>query len=409
MNKKTILYLGNFSFPLGNAAGKRVYANGKLLSDIGYQVVFIGTREYEESKNLLLTKKNYDNFIYYEFKYPASSIEWLQYRDTFNQLQSLLSSTGLESNLAAIIYYGSPRISLFNKLLIKYCKSRNIKVISDCVDWLTVNTRNPIFNIIKWADTTYQKKYVNKQADGVIAISSYLSNYYVKSGKRTLILPPLSPEENYSLKNERSRLDSKKIISYAGNPFRKNQQVKDVKKLKDRLDKAITLLSKVKDEGVCFQFNIYGHTKDDFLKALPSHSIYLKNLGDSIVFHGYKNNSEVVKNICDSDFTILIRDVNRDSSAGFPTKVSESISCGTPVITTRTSDLDSYICDGENGFFLEAVNDEKNVLKLCEILRLDSRIIENMKEDCKENNYFFYKRYQEITEEFFIEIMRNDK
>lgn len=31
--KKTVLYIGNFSFPLGNAAGKRVYANGKMLKE----------------------------------------------------------------------------------------------------------------------------------------------------------------------------------------------------------------------------------------------------------------------------------------------------------------------------------------------------------------------------------------
>ena len=30
---KKIIYIGNFSFPLGNAAGKRVYGNGKLFNE----------------------------------------------------------------------------------------------------------------------------------------------------------------------------------------------------------------------------------------------------------------------------------------------------------------------------------------------------------------------------------------
>jgi hypothetical protein len=35
---KTILYIGNFSFPFGNAADKRVYANGKIFKELGYKV-----------------------------------------------------------------------------------------------------------------------------------------------------------------------------------------------------------------------------------------------------------------------------------------------------------------------------------------------------------------------------------
>ncbi len=37
---KNVLYIGNFSFPFGNAAGKRVYANGKILKELGYDVNF---------------------------------------------------------------------------------------------------------------------------------------------------------------------------------------------------------------------------------------------------------------------------------------------------------------------------------------------------------------------------------
>lgn len=46
-----------------------------------------------------------------------------------------------------------------------------------------------------------------------------------------------------------------------------------------------------------------------------------------------------------------IREKTRKTMAGFPTKVVESMSLGTPVITTDASDLADYIKHGENEFW----------------------------------------------------------
>ena len=40
--RKTIVYIGNFFFPNGNASGSRVYGNGCIFRDLGYNTVFIG-------------------------------------------------------------------------------------------------------------------------------------------------------------------------------------------------------------------------------------------------------------------------------------------------------------------------------------------------------------------------------
>ena len=70
------------------------------------------------------------------------------------------------------------------------------------------------------------------------------------------------------------------------------------------------------------------------------------------MFHGKVSNLEARNKISKADFSILFRNVNKMTSAGFPTKVSESISCGTPVITNSTSDLEHYIINGKNGFLV---------------------------------------------------------
>ena len=52
------------------------------------------------------------------------------------------------------------------------------------------------------------------------------------------------------------------------------------------------------------------------------------------------------------------------TSAGFPTKFVESITCGVPVITNDTSDLNEYAVDGRNAIILhcESFTDKLPIL-----------------------------------------------
>lgn len=402
---KTILYVGNFSFPLGNAAGKRVYANGKILRELGYEVIYIGmSQEVNQKISLKATECNYDGFKYYNFQYPKRNLSWLNYKSTFDNLIKLIKEENMIACLDLVIYYGSPSLSFFNTKLIRFCRKNKIKVITDCVDWLTVKTNNQLFNLIKWCDNTYQKTYANKKVDGVITISQYLERYYNGVGCKTVIIPPLSPIK-YKNAEVTFRKHHRKVITYAGQPFRKGQKINDLSILKDRIDKTIMLLFEAKQKECEFIFNIYGLTKDEFLYAIPSHRKYLDCLGDSVCFHGYTPNEKVIENIMDSDFTILIRDVNRDTMAGFPTKVSESISCGTPVITTKTSDLSNYIVEGVHGYFIDNEDINKATLEIIRIFNLTSTEVIRMKEECIQSGMFYYKSYTNKLKGFLDEIL----
>ncbi|MGV8148985.1 MAG: hypothetical protein ACLKAK_10085 [Alkaliphilus sp.] len=89
--KKTVLYIGNFAFPLGNAAGKRVYANGKILKELGFEVIFIGTsKEIETFQTLEETKREYDGFTHYNLPYPRRSVDWLNYKKVFSTVVAFL-------------------------------------------------------------------------------------------------------------------------------------------------------------------------------------------------------------------------------------------------------------------------------------------------------------------------------
>ena len=198
--------------------------------------------------------------------------------------------------------------------IIVYCKKHKIKIISDCVDWLKAKTNNFIFNFFRNIDTYYQKAVLNKKVDGLIVVSDYLKKYYFKKNMNILLIPPLS----YKNKVDKIPNFGKTIkFIYAGQPFRLKRKNVSPKKFKDRLDIVIDALEKAKQKEIEFIFNIYGITEKQYLFAIPQHKSKIDYLSNSIIFHGYKDNKEVLETMQKSSFMILMRDSNKSNNLDF--------------------------------------------------------------------------------------------
>ncbi|MBS0477332.1 MAG: glycosyltransferase, partial [Proteobacteria bacterium] len=83
-----------------------------------------------------------------------------------------------------------------------------------------------------------------------------------------------------------------------------------------------------------------------------------------------------------SDFTILVRQRTRLSTAGFPTKFVESFAAGTPVIGNLTSDLAEHLRDGKTGLVCSDASVESVSSTLERALSLDIRHIREMRTAC---------------------------
>lgn len=327
-----VLYIGGFELPDRNAAAQRVVGISKGLRDIGYEVRFVNAlKEYSGEPH----NTEYFGFSTFEYKREGD-------KDYLFGAKKAISIIRNE-NPNVVIAYNYPAVAL-NKIR-KYCQANNIKCIADVTEWPKPVGGSIVYRIIKELDTAYRMRYVQKHVDSVIAISRYLYDYY-KPHVSTVLIPPTVDiaEEKWNIPVEKKR-DVTTFV-YAGSPSA----------LKEKLDVIVQAI-----EGCAryerIVFNVVGITKEQFIEIYS----WSKNIPDCVVFWGRKPHTEVIRLVKASTWSIILRDDNIVVKAGFPTKLVESISCGTPVIANKFSNIDDYLNDG-NGILIEDIKSISNAI-----------------------------------------------
>jgi glycosyltransferase involved in cell wall biosynthesis len=380
MNKGTIIYLGAFEFPDKNPAAHRVVSNAKAIRELGYDVVFIGVNKIISEE---CVKGKYFGFDVFSRKYPNDIIDWLKYITTY---RFYLKIIGKYNNVKAIICYNSPSVSMF--LLYKWGKKKNIKVIADCTEWYEVAKGEQLIKkIIKKLDISCRMHIVQPKLYAVIAISSYIENFYKNKKTKTIQIPPLTDTSENKWFKDFITVSEYKNIVYVGAPF----SIK-IKRQKDRLDQLIEALLSYEDQNK-FIFHIVGTTKEDFLAFYPVFLEKLNGKDDIIKFYGKLTHKKAINKIKECDFFMFVRDDTLTNRAGFPTKFAEAISCGLPVLTNRNSNVEDYLLEGKNGFFINNDTKEKLIKSLKKPLSLGKDELLMRKKEVYRSKLFDYRNY----------------
>lgn len=362
MIKGRILYLGGFELPDKNAAAQRVMSNAQLLREMGYEVSFVGVVRDNKEQAFY-----HNGFCCKCLKYPAGIKEWLYH------VLNFLPISDIEKYAPQyIILYNFPAIASLK--ILHYCRKHKIKVVHDLTEWEQTDGWSPR-SFIKRLDTTLRMHYCMKKMDGVIAISRYLYNLY-KNKVNTILVPPTVDTSNPKWNRNRKLTASNPItLVYAGSPGGG---------VKDRLDLIVEEVRKIKK----IKLIVVGLDSDQFFDSFHRQ----RETYENVEFKGRLPHKEAVSAVCNSDFQMLIRDHNRKNDAGFPTKLAESMTCGTPVIATVFSNITDYVKDGFNGFLIKGNNSMGMVLN--RISELSHEEIIAMKRNCLSMNVFNYKYYQ---------------
>jgi glycosyltransferase involved in cell wall biosynthesis len=382
MSKKWILYIGGFEMPDKNAAAQRVTANAKAFRDLGYETFFIGL---SKDPKLINQIELFEGFKYINLSYPKNIWDWYKYLISIKHLKKHLKN---QPNL--IVAYNYPAIAL--RKLRKWTIKNKIPLVSDCTEWYEAKG-NIIFRLIKGLDTKYRMERVNLTLDGLIAISDYLYKYYVSKMNNVINIPPLVDltmvkwNNNYNADKDNSA--NVKLV-YAGSPGSGN---------KDRLDVVINSLYKLKEKGLSnFTLCIIGMTEQQYINAFKS--IIPIPVKENITFNGRLPHQETLNEIKEAHYNIFFRDNNLTNNAGFPTKFVEAISCGTPVITNSTSNIDDYLKHGENGYLIDFNNEAKLLEGVKNAIIVPKDKLRTMKLFCKSSTPFDYRHFLNIFNKF---------
>lgn len=381
MEKGTIIYIGGFELPDKNAAAHRVIANGKILQNLGYNVCYTGI-----SKNNSYTNKSYFGFQSKAIQYPSSGFSWFKYITTFKYYKKIIESY---TDVHAIICYNLPAVSLYR--LYTYCKLKNIKIFSDCTEWYVVSRKGDfVTRVVKSLDINLRMRLIHPKLDGIITISAFLDAYYAKKGVKTVQIPPLVDIQDCKWPHKVTHNTSNvKRLIYSGSPFALVQGAA----VKDRLDMIIDSLFYLQKKYTDFELTILGMDEDGFLTVFPEFRNKLGSLGNKIIWKGRVSHEVALEYLKSSDYSIFLRDVNLVTTAGFPTKFVESISCGIPVLTNRNSNLEDYLVEGHNGFWINTESVQTVTASLSKILQKDSYSIAQLKEQVLAQNPFDYREF----------------
>ncbi|HEY9001047.1 MAG TPA: glycosyltransferase [Mucilaginibacter sp.] len=395
MLKKGILYIGGFELPDKNAAAQRVVANGKLLMELGYSVYYLGIdRTLTERKPIESTKKVFDGFEYYGVKYPSGLADWM------HQLTSITDITRIANqidSLEYIIAYNYPAMALAK--LSSWCRSKNIRLISDCTEWYDPQG-SLLFKMIKGFDTYLRMKVIQPKLDGLIVISGYLYSFYVNRMKNVIQIPPLVDIRADKWANDCLNNSKEVVLVYAGSPG---------KFAKDRLDSLLQALAVIKAEtNIRFLLNVVGVTKEQYIDDFGAGS-FPETLEKEVNFKGRLPHTDTLNEIKCADYALFLRDNNLMNTAGFPTKFVEALSCGTPVLTNASSNITDYLKDGENGYLLDNSSAEALVKTLSFALTQTKEHIHGMKAIIKASSIFDYRNYLGAFNNFLRKAGDNEK
>lgn len=370
--KKKIVVISESIFPSGDANSIRYENIGLLLQRKGYEMFYVGVGNTPYKERMAT-----------EFGTVIS----IKKHRSHNILSKALNHIGLYKRLvsyakkvfpdaAAIIVSGDFAPSQLNTLS-KFYSMRGAKVILSITEEYTkfeFEDANPYLRDKMVKNNAY---YVNKFTSrdvSILTISSYLENKFKSRNLKAATIPFVFDKE---YKNDIKQLPHDKVrFVYCGTPGNKDDLLMMLQAF-HQLDPET--LKKVR-------FDVAGADENWFRIKDIWNDMHPK-IKDAVFLHGRQPRDEITKLYSMADFSILVRDPNQVfSKAGFPTKVSESLYFGVPVLSNLTSDLDKFLNDGVNSLVIPEYSIESVKKTIKKAVSLGKETLENMKVEAKKTS-----------------------
>ena len=382
--------------PDRNAAAQRVRNNASVLRELGYRVVLVGvSRSRPYDGKVYPANSGKSDVEAWEIGYPQSKIEWFDAIRADWPVRQLIANGAIDMNdISAIICYNHPAIA--QAKLAQLARGCGALALADCTEWYATRSWTSVANIVKNLDVAARMHWINRRMDGIITTSPYISRYYGTKGMPIVEIPTLIEDKSGSASSSLPETGALPLFAVASG-FAEGSSAHDVH---DRIDWILELLGKVVDDVPPFVLRIAGVNRERYLSVFPDHAGLIARLGDRIDFLGRIQRTRLLEKLEEAAFAFVLRHESQVTLAGFPSKYSEAVSFGTPVIINRIPSVEPYHVEARTGFLIDAVNQSNALIALRRILNQDRHDIMAMKRYCRESQIFTAGRFVEPVRAF---------
>lgn len=295
----------------------------------------------------------------------------------------------IKKNSVVYLISGSNFDCLFYYILSKLFKYKYVHERSE----YPMLVRNP-----KPIKTFYYNKMILpwcfKLFDGMVIMTDTLINFYSKFVRASCIIckiPMTVDTDRFSRKSERRE----KYIGYVGSFSSK----------KDGVDNLIKAFGLIKNEIDGYVLKIAGSSKNfEEKKHLTDLSIKY-DLEDKLEFVGQKTREQIPDFLMKASLLVLARPESKQAEGGFPTKLGEYLSTGKPVIVTEVGEINHYLVNGKNAYFVKPGSVEDLSRKMKQVIH-EYTVAETIGKEGKKVaiNKFDYRIHVEKLGVFFEEL-----
>lgn len=348
-------------FPNGDAGAVRDMAFANIFKTLGYDIFLVGAGKNNN-------KGDVDGIHYFSTYRPAQNkIDHLK-RFAFSKAtyMSFIKQINAQNGQPSVIYVNDISHGVIKELR-RVAEQNSIPMIHDSTEW---------YSPCEFAHGKLDKQYILKdnlnrrvieKPIKVIAISSYLAEYFRSRGLQSVRIPVIMDIESAKTS---LNTDNKVKLIYAGSPANKDY-------LKE-IVLGIALLSDTAQHKM--ELHILGANEDQ-IKTLTR----LQSIPKCIKAYGRVPREQVEEVMLGMDFSVLLRPAEeRYAKAGFPTKSVEAMSHGVAMLCNISSDLGMYLKDGENAIVVNGHDEKTFAQGLERILSLSREQIDLIKVNARQ-------------------------
>jgi glycosyltransferase involved in cell wall biosynthesis len=334
----SIVIIGDaFTFPEGTAATNRVHTYAKGFSENGVNV------------HVICFDSRYDTpgdgisngiFYYHPFgqgkrnKYLLAR-SWRKVLKDYKTFRLITQINRNDKVIACLCYTKLLRTQFFVFVIAKYIKS---KLVLERSEHPLQNYKDYFFTRILGRLKTF---WETKLCNAILCISQYLIDFYKLNGvsSESLLLVPSTVDTN------RFNIVCDPPLSYSYILYCGSITI-----IKDGVDILIKSFSKIAPVYPQVSLVILGKGDTIEEEIIVRGLVDSLNLNDRIFFLGQLPRIEVPPFMLHAKMLVLSRPKSMIADAGFPSKLTEYLASGRPIVVTKVGEIEVYLKDNETAF-----------------------------------------------------------